>query len=216
MKYIKSFEKVKRIFNVGDLVIWNHADPIMISKKLGVTPYTNAEYGDLCEITQVKGEKGKLHVKLFNKDKKKYVNKLFDSRSRSSIYNPSGHWFEISNFDWNITKPENFKWDIFKAIQYKKSDIVKKLLNNIDDIDIIDNRNSNIKLTPLLLAGFIDNLEIIELLINAGASWNKKYGNSEHDFFYFMSEENKKSIIKKYPEKYDKYLIIKNSEKYNL
>lgn len=214
MKYIKSFEKVKRIYNVGDIVVWNYTDSIFLSKKLSVAPYTsNTEYGDLCEVTEVKGEKGRLYVKLYNKDKKCYVNKFLDNRGQRSTYNPTGHWIEASIYDWFITKPEKFNWTIFTAIQYQKVDIVKKLVKNINDIDI---RRRDNKYTPLLLAGFINNLEIIEILIDAGANWNEKYIDSDEDFFYFISDENKKAIIEKYPEKYQDYLTKKEAEKYNL
>ena len=214
MKYIKTFEKVKRTFNVGDIVVWNRIDSIILSKTIGVARYSiNTNYGDLCEITEVKGQKELLYVKLYNKDKNVYVNKYFDDRGRISNYNSSGHWIEAAR--WYITKPENFNWTIFTAIQYQKIDIIKKLVKNINNININNIGGNNIY-TPLLLAGFINNLEIIEIVIDAGANWNEKYNNSNKDFFYFMSDENKKSIIKKYPKKYQNYLAIKDSEKYNL
>lgn len=214
MKYIKNFEKVKRTFNVGDVVVWNNITPIMISTKFKVAPYSkNTEYGDLCEVSEVKGEKGKLYVKLYNKDKNVYVNKFLDaSGTQVAPFNLYGHWIEADN--WYITKPENFNWTIFTAIQANRTDIVKKLVKNIDNINKKGGKNNDY--TPLLLAGFINNLEIIEILIEAGADWNKTYTDTEKDFFYFMNDENKKTIVEKYPKEYEKYLIKKDSDKYNL
>jgi ankyrin repeat protein len=219
----KIFEKVQRTFNVGDNVIWWYSDSLIpkhanyrVAKKS-----LDVEYGELCEITQVKGEKGKLYVKAKNLRNNRQINNWLDaSGTRVSSHNPEGHWFEAKLY---FKKPEDFEWTIFRAIQYEKIDIIKELLSSPNfDIDEIKN---NYGISPILAAGKIDNYEIAKLLIDAGADWN--YFDSEDRGFLDYMLDNSERIIKEYPEKYEEYLkareehfemkrIKKNAELYNL
>lgn len=219
MKYLKKFEKLKE-YNVGDIVIWNQMDPIMLSHTLGVAPYSkNTDYGDKCKITKTRTFKGKPQVKLFNITKNVPVNKFLDDSLRvQAPYNSEGHWINAIN-NWYITKPENFKWTLINAIQNEKIEIVRELAN-------ISNVNKPHKeYTPLILAAFKNNLEIVEILIDAGADWIEKRSlydgfapdeNSKKDFLEYLNDKNKKYIINKYPDKYKEYLTQKTAEKYNL
>jgi len=72
--------------------------------------------------------------------------------------------------------------------------------------------------TPLILISHYSDkkaLEIIEILIENGADWNitDDLGNT---FMMYLSSSHKKEIIEKYPEKYEQYLMVKTSNKFNL
>jgi ankyrin repeat protein len=58
-------------------------------------------------------------------------------------------------------------------------------------------------------------INIIELLIKSGASWNIN-NNEDCDFMDYLYEHQKKIILKKYKEKSAEYIIFKTAKKYNL
>jgi ankyrin repeat protein len=71
----------------------------------------------------------------------------------------------------------------------------------------------NIKL--MLWSSSNSHLEIVKLLIENDADWNIK-NKDKKDFMYYLSDKEKKKIIREYPEEYKEYLFKKDVEKYNL
>lgn len=198
----KIFEKVQRTFNIGDIVIWYHSDSLTPKHaKYSVAKKSlDVEYSDLCEITAVKGEKGKLYVKAKNLRNNTCINNWLDaSGTRVSSSNREGHWFEANRY---FKKPEDFEWNIFRAIQYEKIDIVKEILS--DSNFNINKIADKYDLSPLMFAGKVDNYEIAKLLIDADADWNY-FDYNDRGFLDYMLD-NSKRIIKEYPEKYEEYL----------
>ena len=78
------------------------------------------------------------------------------------------------------------------------------------------NLTNNIKRTALFYAAFYKYINIVDILIDAGADWNIKDDANNEDFLEQLDKEDIDIIIKKYPEKYKKYLIKKQADKFNL
>jgi len=96
----------------------------------------------------------------------------------------------------------------------------KRNINKIKNL-LFKNKNMDLNcfdrdgMTPLMWASYGDNLEILEMLIDAGADWNVKDSEGD-DFLTYTLGGTERDIIKKYPEKYKEYLFKKEVEKYNL
>jgi len=208
----KIFEKVERTFNVGDIVIYTRREPVTSYKtRRSYLPKTyDAKYGDECEITEVKGEKGALYVKAKNTKTGKYINKVLNEGGFISIRNQYGHWLEAKYF---FKKPEVFSWDIFSAIQYENIEAVSEILR--EDNAIIYTHNIQSHSSPLICAGYSNNYDIIKLLVDAGSDWTAK-NDQNNDFMHYISDDIKEKLIQDYPEKYENYLTEKEAEKYNL
>jgi hypothetical protein len=121
------------------------------------------------------------------------------------------------------------------------SDYLKNATGN-DYIELVRYlvKHPDIKLGDILLHGFkLENENnskeraaaiekdkiILDILIKAGADWTPRLegrscsGNmcdDKKDFYEMLSEKNKKYIRNKYPIEYEKYLMQKEAEKYNL
>ena len=209
MRYLKTFEKVIRTFNIGDEAIWIHKDFTSNSRKFKVNPLTkDIEYGDNCIVIDVKGIKGKLYVRLENLKNNRIVNTfLTEGKLRIKPYNQYGSWFESIC----ITKKENFTWDIFSAIHVNNIKIVEKLINNKK---IINSKN-DLNRTPLVFSAFCENIKIIKILLDNNANCHilDKFNNH---FIDYLDYNDKIIIEKEYPKIYNEYLIIKQTEKFNL
>jgi len=103
---------------------------------------------------------------------------------------------------------------------------IKLLIDNGADVNIKNNKNDEtalmyISLLPTYtLRKNINNIKrIIDLFIEADVDLNSKTLN-DRDLFYILGYSSEleltKYIQEKYPEKYQEYLIKKDSNKYNL
>lgn len=98
---------------------------------------------------------------------------------------------------------------------------VKLLIKNGSNVDKqADTHKDN----GLIICVLRKQYEMLDILIDAGADWNieDSEGNDFLDYFEqplkrkYNIVGNKDKIIKKYPEKYQEYLIKKEAKKYNL
>ena len=74
-------------------------------------------------------------------------------------------------------------------------------------------------MTALNIAAIKSSVEIICLLIGAGADWNIKSNfdsGTDYDFVELLDESIMKNIINKYPEKYQDYLKKKTINKFKI
>ena len=99
--------------------------------------------------------------------------------------------------------------------------IMKILIKNGANVNFQDNTNQGH--TPLLQASsnklifpFIENYDIIKLLIDSGADWNIKGRMVNITFFDYLPIEYKEKIIKDYPDKYKNYLLQQKADKFNI
>jgi ankyrin repeat protein len=102
--------------------------------------------------------------------------------------------------------------DLFNAILKGDINRIKHLIRTGTDINIkaIDGR------TPLFYAAQHDYMQIVNILIEAGADWNVK-NNKGYYFTYLLTDKQYENIIKNYPNEYNNYLIKKEAEeKFNL
>lgn len=212
MKYIKTFEKLNRIersFKIGDMLIWNHLDDSsthLMSIKLA----RNINFGDICEVMNVKYKNGDPYIKAKNIKTNKFINKIVDGNGRF-MNNYDGNWFE----EFYFIPKEAFQWTIFTAVRSNNINKTKELIKTYSDLNIKDN-NGN---TPLFYAARNNNLFIAKSLIENGADLNAEIRNYDNDLIYIIDlfdEDNKDFISTLYPEEYDKYLTNKCADKYNM
>lgn len=195
MKYIKTFEDIKSV-KKGDIVIWIEGISNIDTRGKGwsAAPISrDVKYGDKCEVTNVKKIKGKIQIKLKNLRNNKYINKLFDTAGRSSVYSKFGNWLPI----YYVSKLENIKDD---NIKYKKYIIlnIKTLYENTHLIVEIINK----KFEQYTVNIIDDGTEL-------------KYD----DYFTISSSEIKKSFVYDSDSLIDvkEHLeLLLNSNKYNL
>jgi len=209
MKYLKTFEKVVRTFNIGDNVVWSHKDRATNFKRPGFAPLTNdVEYGDVCKVTDVKGMKGELYVRLENLKNNRHINTFLNSEYRIKTRNEDGDWFEAK---YNIRKIEDFSWDIFSSIQFNRIDIIKDLIENSNGLNIKNGEDR----TPIIFSAYVGNIEIVKLLINYGSNYNSK-DKYDNYFIDYLDDYGKKIIEEEYPKIYNDYITIKETERFNL
>ena len=111
------------------------------------------------------------------------------------------------------------KYNNYSALLYASNDnggyedveICKILIDAGADVNIID--NTSLKNTPLILASYHHYNDVVKILIESGADWNKK-DSYDRDFFHYSNI--KKELKNLYPDEYKEYLIKKDIEKYNL
>jgi ankyrin repeat protein len=103
---------------------------------------------------------------------------------------------------------------IWCAIEREVSvDVTKKLIEKGAKLDVQDKYGC----TALIKAADIRNYPVLYALLDAGADWSYRENWPHHpDFFYYLTSDDKRKVINKYPEKYQKYLMKKDAEKYNL
>jgi len=87
----------------------------------------------------------------------------------------------------------------------------KLLIDSNVDINTID----YFERTILIDAADYHNMNIIHLLIESDVIWNMVESHG-WDFMDFLSDGEKKEIIKQYPEKYQKFIKDKKSKEFNL
>lgn len=137
--------------------------------------------------------------------------KEFDKELKNFFIDDSTLTFYNINF-----KNDDGGWTpLTAAIYYNRKDMLKELLEFGADINYYDSAGQ----TPLMLAAARcspGSLEMMSILIEYGADWNIVNKWSKTDFFDYTNEDVKKIIIEDYPEKYQEYLMKKDSEKYNI
>lgn len=111
---------------------------------------------------------------------------------------------------YNVFENNNYK--LLFAVIYDNLDNVKDILNN--SISIINDTDSQL-FTPLAIAAYKHNLEIVKLLIDNGADWNIKT-EFNRTFFDMLTKYEQHIIKKEYPEKYNKYQKQQKSKIFNL
>jgi len=89
---------------------------------------------------------------------------------------------------------------------------VKELIKAGAKLDLVNSLNR----TALWYSACYGYIKITEELIKSGSDWNIIDDVDNKDFFDLLSSDNKKNIIKKFPEKYENYLLIKNSNKFGI
>lgn len=116
------------------------------------------------------------------------------------------------DIDINYKDKDGYSPILIAAIK-ERTLIAKLLIEKGANVNDQDYRGQ----TPLMcVANYTwEKLELLELLINAGADWNI-IDNDGDDFLYRLSTEKYNIIVEKYPEKYKQYLIKKEANKYNL
>ena len=98
--------------------------------------------------------------------------------------------------------------------------IIASDTNRIDVVEYLIGKNANINYqdkfgrTALHYASMRSNISIVKILIKSDANWNlMDYFNA--DFLHYLNSY-KNRIITEYPEQYQKYLMIKKAEKFNI
>ena len=111
---------------------------------------------------------------------------------------------------------------------------------NIDMVEILIAYGADVNFhkyqtTPLITASFLtqeqpyinsDIMKILCLIIEAGADWNQTvyeaYANEYVDFLFYLKNDEENYfelynyIIKKYPDKFKKYLTLKKAQDFNI
>lgn len=105
----------------------------------------------------------------------------------------------------------DIKYKYYLAISRNNLLNLKELIENYGEINCQDGSGW----TPLMYAVNYKNMPAIITLIDAGADWNITEHNNR-DFLDMMLKDTKKLIIKRFPDKYKYYLLIKKSKKFNL
>jgi len=136
----------------------------------------------------------------------------------------------IKRFESNIDDYEEY-FSVLRSRHDSIKDRVEKLKELIGrNVDI--NSKNDYNWTPILLIADMigtpsdDMKTLLELVIDSGADWSQKLIGPydltlyKPDFIDLLKKRGKNKlvdeIIKKYPEKYQEYLMKKNAEKYNL
>ena len=112
--------------------------------------------------------------------------------------------------DINYLDTSNVTPYLFALIN-NKNYIASMLLKNGADI----NRKLRNGQTALIIESYNSNIRLVRKIINDGADWNIIDDNGK-DFLDYLSSEHRSIIIKEYLDEYKKYLIKKDSLKYNL
>ena len=156
-----------------------------------------------------------------------YVNHDLNEKLIQSIeYNDFKSFMECINNDADV----NYIYidrDTFPLMEVVSTEVRTKELRDIryNMMKVLlekganPNQSDDDGYTPLMIAAQPEPyIDMIELLIEYNADWNTKRG--VRDFIDVLTaydnHEYVNRIIKKYPEKYQKYLMIKDSERYNL
>jgi len=92
----------------------------------------------------------------------------------------------------------------------------------IDDVELDLNYTDSVGMSALMLSH--NDINITQILIDAGADWNiKNYEGKDlfdlmdqMDRDYFSEEMRTDKIKEKYPDKYQKYLMVKKANEFNL
>lgn len=105
--------------------------------------------------------------------------------------------------------------ELINAVYHNNYSRTKRLLDSSFPVDTICNGG-----TPLLYAAYGGKWDIVLLLLKYNPDWYIKYP-SGMDFIeyieqYVGGDEVLEKIRKKYPEKYNEYVIKRNIYKYNL
>jgi len=119
---------------------------------------------------------------------------------------------------------ENKKVDVNNINKYGYSSLILAADNNrIDIVKYLIEKGADVNYqdayerTALHYAAMRKNINIIKILIEAGSNWNLKDDNDEDFLFYIKNTKvYMDMIMSEYTEQYEKYLSIKNSEKFNL
>jgi ankyrin repeat protein len=109
----------------------------------------------------------------------------------------------IKNYDIDFNFSLALKW----AAQKNNFDIVKYLIENIQDINI--NISTNFDEDTSLISAAKQNFKMVKYLIDHDADWSIK-NNENKDFMDYLTDEQKKELKVLYPKKYKNFIIKKN------
>ena len=90
---------------------------------------------------------------------------------------------------------------LFWACNKNMALLVQTLIKKCVNLDFVDNNGD----TALTVSSICHYMEIVKLLIEAGADWNIKNENGKY-FLDWLTFKQRKKIIDLYPEQYEKYL----------
>lgn len=118
-------------------------------------------------------------------------------------------FIEVENVDVNKKNTQGYT-PLILAADNNRMDVVKYLIEKGADVNYQDIYDR----TALHYAAIRQYIDIVEILIEADTNWNLK-DNLEFDFLEYVKYFEIR-IRDKFPEKYQKYLMIKNSKKFNI
>jgi ankyrin repeat protein len=119
-------------------------------------------------------------------------------------------YIEVEKIDINIIENNNYT-PLILAADNNRIDVVEYLIEKGADINYQDIYDR----TALQYATLRENINIVKVLIESNANWNLK-DNLGNDFLTYLQLNDKKKIIDEYPKQYQKYLMIKKAEKFNI
>jgi len=120
-----------------------------------------------------------------------------------------------SGADVNTT--DNFgNTPLILVVRNKKEEMIQDLITAGADINKINN-NSETALIVNSNYNYRDKkaLKITKFLIENGADWNIT-DDIDHTFIDYLPPAYRKEIIEEYPEEYSNYLMVKNTNKFNI
>jgi len=145
-----------------------------------------------------------------------FINKVSNDDSDSILKYIKKYKNEIVNFNYN----GKFTPLMYAAL-YNSWKVATVLIQHGADM----NQKDSMDETPLMIAcnqaERHNHMDVIDVLIKGGADWNitkdKRNSTTNKKYFLdFLNDHLRNQIIKKYPEKYNDYLIKKDSSTYNL
>lgn len=115
------------------------------------------------------------------------------------------------------------KLNLIFSVKNNELSNVKYYIKNRNKLDIDLNTKDEWGKTALIYASYwrfsTKMIKMVNELIKAGADWNIT-DNTGKDFIDYLNNDKRldivNNIINEYPEKYEKYLIKKKANKYNI
>lgn len=100
------------------------------------------------------------------------------------------------------------------AVRSNKLSIVSKLIDSGADLN---HQNNDGETALIICSTYTDqkHIEVLKKLIDAGADWNIT-DDYENTFLSYLLSNVRNEILKIYSEKYENYLIIKQTNKFNI
>ena len=136
-------------------------------------------------------------------------NNIFEA-CRNGVLELVKKFIEVDKIDVNIIDRHSYT-PIILAADNNRIDVVEYLIEKGADINYQDIYDR----TALQYATLRENINIVKVLIESNANWNLK-DNLDNDFLAYLQLNDKNKIIDEYPEQYQKYLMIKKAENFNI
>src|SRR5574344_1161776 len=216
MKYLKMFESIteSKIFNA---IYKNPNIDIKYAKKLiSTSSKSDLDYQDADgkSALSIAAYKGKLDIvkELIKAGANLKIKDKNDSCAIHWCNKNLGEYLEElikAGADVNAQDGDGNTVLIYAA-NNEDLDIIKLLIRLGANVDIVNYDDD----TALIYAALKNNIEIVDILLKNRKNKNKLNKN-DYYFFDYLSDENKKYIIDKFPTLYKSYLYLSKIEKYN-